>query len=342
MNKTEKIKVGIVGAAGVGGIELYKRLIRHPGVEVVFITSETYAGKNISHFLPELIVTDDLIFENLNVSKQTGVADAVFLALPDKVSIQYVAAFAKDSVVIDLSAAYRLEDPAEFEKWYKYPHTDQESIADAVYGLSEWNREAIKKATLIANPGCYPTSVLLPLLPLLKNGFLKNDRPIIVDSKSGVSGMGRKTNSAASYLEIDSNFRAYGVGTHRHSPEISQELNKVADVPIQSIFTPHLLPLKQGILSTIYISSDASAEDCNEFLTDFYKDERFVKVGGDMLPETGKIVGTNMNWFSVVESAIEGTLVIVSAIDNLIKGASGQALQNFNIRFSFDEETGLV
>ncbi len=337
-----KITVGIVGAAGLGGIELYKRLIRHPGVEVVFITSETYAGKNISYFLPELIATDDLIFENLNAEKQAGIADAVFLALPDKVSIQYAATFVKDSVVIDLSAAYRLEDTAEFEKWYRYPHTDQASLTDAVYGLSEWNRDAIKTANLIANPGCYPTSVLLPLLPLLKKGLIKNDRPIIVDSKSGVSGMGRKTNSAASYLEIDSNFRAYGVGIHRHSPEISQELNKVGNIPIQSIFTPHLLPLKQGILSTIYLLSDSSADECNAFLTDFYKDERFVKVGGDMLPETGKIVGTNMNWFSVVESAIEGTLVIVSAIDNLIKGASGQALQNFNIRFGFAEETGLV
>lgn len=336
-----RIKIGIAGAAGFSGLELIKILIRHPGAEIVFVTSEQFAGQRISDFLPLEGKDLDLTFEPLDAAVQREKADAVFLALPAGPALQCAGIFADRTVVIDLSAAFRLKDAAVFEKWYKEPHTDTESLKTAVYGLVELAREQIKDAQLIANPGCYPTSALLPLVPLADADAIEPGT-VIIDSKSGVSGMGRKVNAAATFMEIYRNFRAYGVGTHRHTPEIAQMINSRKGERYKTVFTPHLVPIDRGIETTIYFNSRFSAAQCRDILKKRYTDEPFIRITDDALPDTLRVSGTNLCWFTVQESSEPGTLIIVSVIDNLVKGAAGQAVQNFNLRFGFDEQTALV
>ena len=346
----KRIKVGILGAAGFSGLELVKILAAHKNAELVFLTSERFAGRKIVEFLPELLnyssgSTDmtmaEMEFENLNPHKQAGLADVVFFALPAEVSIQNAEVFLKDSVVIDLSAGFRIKDKSVYEAYYKHEHTQTGILEDAVYGLTELYRDSVKNAKIIANPGCYPTSALLPLLPLIQSEFI-DPGLIIIDSKSAVSGMGRKVNSDATFMEIYENFRAYAVGTHRHTPEISQEISLIKNGVFKTIFTPHLVPMKRGILSTIYFNSSKKAEDCIELLAKKYEGEPFIRVTQKELPQTGKVEGTNLCWMTVVPSGQPGTLIAISAIDNLIKGAAGQAVQNFNVRFGFDEREALI
>jgi N-acetyl-gamma-glutamyl-phosphate reductase len=260
-------------------------------------------------------------------------ADAAMRAAPDFL--------ATGAVVIDLSAAFRLLDPQVYARWYKEEHVSAQLLPEAVYGLVEHERERIRTARLIANPGCYPTSALLPLLPFVKAGVLESG-PVIVDSKSGVSGMGRKVAPESTFMEINENFRAYGVGTHRHTPEIAQELAKQAGNDVPLVFTPHLLPLTRGILSTIYIRTALDVGACNSLLADAYRDEPFVLAGDGVLPETAKVSGTNLCHCSAFPTNAPGTVVLISAIDNLVKGAAGQAVQNLNTRFGFPETAALV
>ncbi|HPN82310.1 MAG TPA: N-acetyl-gamma-glutamyl-phosphate reductase [Spirochaetota bacterium] len=335
------VKVGIAGAAGFSGLELFSMLVRHPHVEIVFITSEQHAGRPISDFIVAQKGGFDPVFEPLDPASQSVKAECVFFALPAESSLEAGPGFVHDSVVIDLSAAYRLSDPVEYKKWYKHEHTATEILPSAVYGMTEWNRDSVRTASLIANPGCYPTSVLIPMLPLMARGYCSNDT-VIVDSKSGVSGMGRKVTPEATFMQISNNFRAYGVGTHRHTPEIAQELALAASFATPVIFTPHLLPIERGILSTIYFKSAKTAEECRAHLAHFYEGEPFVRVLDNGLPEIAHVAHTNLCVCTVVPSGIPGTLIAVSTIDNLVKGAAGQAIQNMNVRFGFPEETALV
>ena len=338
----DTIRVGIAGAAGFSGLELFKILVRHPRAEIVFITSEQYAGRPVSDFLLEQAGAFDPAFVPLDSAKLAGQADVVFFALPHESSMEHAEAFVRASRVIDLSAAFRIKDPIIYEKWYKHAHTASELLPGAVYGLSEYNRDALRDARLIANPGCYPTSVLLPMLPLAGKGYVREGN-CIIDSKSGVSGMGRKATLDASFMQISGNFRAYGIGgAHRHTPEIAQELNLGSAVPLDVVFTPHLLPIERGILSTIYFRSDKSAEECREFLTHYYEGEPFVRVLPTGLPEIAHVAHTNLCACTIVPSGVPGTLIAVSAIDNLVKGAAGQAVQNMNICFGFPEEMALI
>jgi len=336
----DKIRAGIAGAAGYSGLELFRILARHPRVSISFITSEQFAGRPVSDFLPEQAGGFDPRFVPLDAAQLSGQADVVFLALPAESSLEHAEAFLRSASVIDLSAAFRLKDARVYEKWYKHPHTASALLPGAVYGLSEWNRDALREARLIANPGCYPTSVLIPMLPLVSKGYVSGGS-IIVDAKSGVSGMGRKVTADSSFMQINENFRAYGVGTHRHTPEIAQELLSAGEGAIDLVFTPHLLPIERGILSTIYFKSGFQAEECRLFLAHFYEGEPFVRVLMDGLPETARAAHTNLCVCTVVPSGTEGTLIAISVIDNLIKGAAGQAVQNMNIAFGFPEELAL-
>lgn len=335
------IRVGIAGAAGFSGLELFSTLIKHPQVEITFITSEQHAGRRISEFIVSQQGGFDPVFEPLDPESQAAKADVVFFALPPETSLSAAQKFLDKAVVIDLSAAFRLNNADIYQKWYKHEHSAPDLLPQAVYGLTEWNRDAVRNANLIANPGCYPTSVLLPLLPLIAHGYCKGG-PVIIDSKSGVSGMGRKVSPEATFMQIANNFKAYGVGTHRHTPEIAQELALASNLEPPVVFTPHLLPIERGILSTVYFQSAKSAEECRAHLSHFYEGEPFVRVLDKSLPEIAQVVHTNLCVCTVLPSGTPGILIVVSVIDNLIKGAAGQAIQNMNVRFGLREENALV
>lgn len=326
MAKYSKIKTAVIGANGFAGIEIVRLLSSHPHAELKAVTSRANEGKRVCDVFRgtpcELTFTDP----SDPVIKECDVA---FVALPQTAGAAIVGELIDNGVrAIDLSADYRFDDLSLYENVYgvKHPRPDLNEIA--VYGLCEHNRQAIRSAKLVANPGCYVTSVLLPLLPACKKGAISD---IIVDAKSGTSGAGRKSDEAYSFCTVDENFKAYGVFTHRHAPEISEKLG--TDV----LFTPHLLPVKRGILSTIYFKTEDEAATA-EILKTSYKDSPFVEYS-DVLPEIGTVAHTNRCVFSARFS--NGRGIIVSVLDNLLKGAAGQAVQNMNIMFGLDETTGL-
>jgi N-acetyl-gamma-glutamyl-phosphate reductase len=344
MKGDDMLNVAVVGASGYTGVELLRILHCHPEVAVTCVTSEQSAGKRISDLFPSLRERCDLILENLEPVRIAERADIVFTALPHKAAMEVVPTFLKlKKKVIDLSADYRLHDAAEYGQWYE-PHMNPELLKQAVYGLPEIRRAKIAKAQLVANPGCYPTSVTLGLAPLLKSGLI-DTTTIIVDAKSGVSGAGRNAKVDNLYCEVNDGFKPYGVGgTHRHIPEIEQELSLLAGNPITITFTPHLVPMDRGILSTIY----ATAKKKNttlELITlykEFYKGEGFVRVLPEgQFPSTAYVRGSNFCDIGLTLDARTGRVIVVSAIDNLVKGASGQAVQNMNIVCGFPENLGL-
>lgn len=336
------IKVGILGASGYTGAELIRFLINHPKVDIQFLTAERHAGKKVKdifpHFsnknLPSLIKIDDVSWD---------MVDCVFCALPHATTQEVIKTIPKDIKVIDLSADFRLENPLDYRKWYGKDHQALELQKEAVYGLSEWNREDIISSRLIACPGCYPTSILLPLLPLVKNKLIKNDS-LIIDSKSGVSGAGRSLKESSLFCEVAGGLSAYGIPAHRHLSEIEQELSKTAEEKVTVTFTPHLIPMKRGIFTTIYgeFNQDVPFDMLRKTLSDFYKEEFFVSVldQGDMV-STHHVQGSNFCKISLFEGRKPNQFIITSVIDNLIKGASGQAVQNMNILYGLDEMTGL-
>jgi N-acetyl-gamma-glutamyl-phosphate reductase len=338
------IKVAVVGASGYTGVELLRLLQGHTEVTVTCVTSEQSAGKKISEVFPSLRGCCDLVLESVEPIAVAAKADLIFTALPHQAAMKVVPTFlALGKKVIDLSADYRLQDADEYARWYE-PHLSPELLAEAVYGLPEIRRAAIVGARLVANPGCYPTSVILGLAPLLKNGLI-DPTTIISDSKSGVSGAGRAAKVDNLYCEVNDGFKAYGVGgVHRHIPEIEQELALLAGGKLTISFTPHLVPMDRGILSTIYatLRGAPSAAELHALYVHQYADEPFVRVLPlGQFPSTAYVKGSNFCDIGLTVDQRTGRVIVVSAIDNLVKGASGQAIQNMNIICGFPETLGL-
>lgn len=338
------VKIAICGGSGYTGGELLRLLALHPQAEVTAVTSEKSAGKSVVSLFPNLFKYSDLLYVPLDKEALAKKADVFFMALPHAASQEAVDFFVKKGkLVIDLSADYRLKDPSVYETWYKTTHNYKKTLKKAVYGLPEIHRAKIKKAHLVANPGCYPTGALLGLYPLFKAGLAELTSPIIIDSKSGTSGAGRQADIAYSFCEVNEGFRAYGIATHRHTPEIEQELSTLAKKTVQVDFTPHLLPLDRGILTTIYVKT--KTQDYKKLRALYertYKDEPFVHLLREgQYPNIKHVRGTNNCLIGLAYNKRTGMLIIVTVIDNLVKGASGQAVQNFNIMLGFDEKTAL-
>ncbi|HQV80580.1 MAG TPA: N-acetyl-gamma-glutamyl-phosphate reductase [Agitococcus sp.] len=335
------IKVGIVGGTGYTGVELLRLLAQHPEVELKAVTSRTEAGMPVSQMYPNLRGRVDLPFSEPTL-ENLGSCDVVFFATPNGVAMKQVPELLAHGVkIIDLAADFRLKDPAQWQQWYGMPHTSEDLLAEAVYGLPEVNREAIKTARLVANPGCYPTAVQLGFLPLLKAGLI-DSQSLIADAKSGVSGAGRKAEVATLLCEAGDSFKAYGVAGHRHLPEIKQGLANMTGAPVGLTFVPHLLPMIRGIHATLYARLTADIPDIQALYEQTYQHEAFVDVlPAGSHPETRSVRGANMCRMAVHRPQGGNTVVILSVIDNLVKGAAGQAVQNMNIMCGLPETTGL-
>ena len=338
------LTVAVVGASGYTGVELLRILQSHPEVAVTCVTSEQSAGKRISEVFPSLRSRCDMLLENLEPVRIAERADLVFTALPHKAAMEVVPTFLKlGKRVIDLSADYRLHDAAEYERWYE-PHLSPKLLKQAVYGLPEVRRSKIAKAKLVANPGCYPTSIILALAPLLDKRLI-DPASIIADSKSGVSGAGRSAKVDNLYCEVNDGFKAYSVGgAHRHIPEIEQELSLLAGKKLTISFTPHLVPMDRGILSTVYSVplQPVVASELTALFEQHYYGEPFVRVlPTGQFPSTAYVRGSNFCDIGVTVDQRTGRVIVVSAIDNLVKGASGQAVQNMNLVCGFPENMGL-
>ncbi|UNW05562.1 N-acetyl-gamma-glutamyl-phosphate reductase [Acinetobacter indicus] len=341
------ISVGIVGGTGYTGVELLRLLLRHPEVQVTVLTSRTEAGRRVDDMFPSLRGHTDLCYSDLNI-EDLKQCDVVFFATPHGVAMKHAADLvAANTKVIDLAADFRLQDLAQFEKWYGMEHACPDILKDSVYGLSELNREQIKTAQVIGNPGCYPTTVQLGLAPLLKSAeTLIKPKSIIIDAKSGVSGAGRKASLGMIYSENADNFKAYGVAGHRHHPEILEALENISgqkDVFNHIVFVPHLVPMIRGMLSTMYIDlTDAGdATDVQALYEQFYAQEQFVDVmPAGSSPETRSVRGANQLRIALYKPQPK-KLVVLVAQDNLVKGAAGQAVQNMNLMFGFTEQAGL-
>jgi N-acetyl-gamma-glutamyl-phosphate reductase len=341
---TAKLKIAIVGSSGYTGGELFRILLHHPLAMVTAVTSEKSAGKPIADIFPHLAGLTDLICEPLDPESIAKRADFVFLALPHVTAQEAAFRFHKlGKKIVDLSADYRLADAVLYEKWYEHCHQYPDLLRHAVYGLPELHREKIKQASLIANPGCYPTSAILGLAPLLKQGIV-DSQSIVIDSKSGVSGAGRSPSLAHHYPEVNEGLMAYKIGSHRHTPEIEQELSALAGRPVIVSFTPHLIPMNRGILTTIYasFSRDTNALRLHALYEEFYKQEPFVRLlPPGRFPNVRNVRGSNFCDIGVYADPRTGRAVIVTAIDNLVKGAAGQAIQNMNLMVGFSETDGL-
>ena len=337
-------KIAIVGASGYTGVELLRILKLHPGVDVTVVTSRQYEGTRVEDLFPSLHGYETLRFSAPDVDMICNNADLVFTAVPHQTAMAVVPQFIEAGLkVVDLSADFRIRSREVYEAWYQ-EHSAPELLGQAVYGLPELYRSRITSSRLAANPGCYPTSSILPLVPLLKKGMVRPEG-IIIDSKSGTSGAGRGTSVATLFCEVNEGFKAYKVGEHRHTPEIEQELSSAAETRIKINFTPHLVPMNRGILSTIYCNladPGTSTSDIINTLTQFYKDAPFVRVLPEgVFPNVSSVRGSNYCDIGVKVDARTGRLILVSVIDNLVKGASGQAVQNMNLMCGFEETLAL-
>lgn len=344
---TDKANIGILGASGYTGSELLRLLLCHPCVDIALLTADRRAGQTVRdvfpqfspYALPRLVSIDDVDWPSAGL-------DLVFCALPHGTTqtvIEKLLAAAPRTKVVDLSADFRLFDEAAYEYWYGHAHRAPDLQREAVYGLVEVYREKIKEARLVANPGCYTTCGQLPLLPLIRAKAIDLDA-IVIDAKSGMTGAGRSAKEAMLFSEVSEGFHAYGVGHHRHMAELDQEFSKAAGRKVVPTFTPHLVPMNRGILSTIYVrgTEGRGAEELYAILTDAYADEPFVHVlpFGEM-PQTRHVRGSNLTFIGVARDRVPGRAIIGSALDNLVKGASGQAVQNMNLMLGFPEDTGL-
>ena len=342
------VSVGIVGGTGYTGVELLRLLLRHPQVTVRVLTSRTEAGKRVADMFPSLRGHTDLEFSDLNLDllKQ---CDVVFFATPHGVAMKHAKELvAAQTKVIDLAADFRLQNLEQFEKWYGLQHSCPDILQNSAYGLTELNRERIKQASVIGNPGCYPTTVQLGLAPLLKSEQnLVNPSSIIIDAKSGVSGAGRKASMGMIYSENADNFKAYGVSGHRHHPEIVEALENISGqkgVFDHIVFVPHLVPMIRGMLSTIYLdlTEQGANTDIQALYEQFYADEKFVDVmPPNSSPETRSVRGANELRIALYKPQPH-KLIVLSVQDNLVKGAAGQAVQNMNLMFDFAEDAGLT
>ena len=336
------INASIVGATGYTGQELIDILLAHPNVRLTGLYSTTDEPKPIGLLVPRFAKRTDLVCKKFDGSEVIAKSDVVFLALPHTQAMDAVPALLKaGKLVIDLSADYRFKDLRAYEKAYNLKHKDKANIAKAVYGLPELYREKIKNAKLVSNPGCYPTCAILALAPLVATGTIDLDY-VIIDAKSGTSGAGKKTVQEALFSEVDEDFRAYKVNTHQHMPEIEQELTKLAGEKVGVTFVPHLLPLKRGILETVYLRTNKklTSENALALYRKFYKNEPFVRIKDEGFPSIKDVNNTNFCDIGIKVFAKE--IIIVAVIDNLLKGASGQAVQNLNIMMDYPETAGIL
>lgn len=337
------IKVAVVGATGYAGAELVRILTGHLEASLVLITSRQYAGTSFAEIYPAMAGITDLECIPFDVDAVSEAADFVFTALPHKVAMEVVPGLLeKGAKVIDLSADFRFKDAAVYEKWYQ-PHESPSLLADAVYGLPEVNSASIRTSSLIGNPGCYPTSTILPLAPFMKGDLIDLDS-IIVDSKSGVSGAGRSLSLTTHFCEVHEGFRAYKVAAHRHTPEMEEVLGALAGRPVTITFTPHLVPMSRGMLTTIYadLSGDVSPDNVRDLLESYYNDKPFIRIlNPGRAPDTLHVRGTNYCDIGFQIDQRAHRLILISVIDNLVKGASGQAVQNMNIMAGLPETAGL-
>jgi N-acetyl-gamma-glutamyl-phosphate reductase len=334
-------RIAILGATGYTAVEVIKILLRHPEAEIVAVTSRQEGNVPVAMIHPSLTGRLDLTLENLEPAQIAARSDCVFSCLPHGVTAAMVPALLSGGCrVVDFSADYRLDNPEVFANWYGQKHPDPERLGKVVYGLPELFREQIVGAQLVANPGCYPTTAILALAPLLKTGLIETT-DIIIDSKSGVSGAGRTPKLTTHYPECNESISAYNIGRHRHIPEIERILGIAAGGPVELIFTPHLVPMDRGILTTAYSrpKSPVTEEQVLQTLRDFYQDEPFVRVV-DHLPGTKDSQGTN--FCDITARVFRGRVLTISCIDNLIKGASGAAVQNFNLMYGYPETTALL
>ncbi|MFH1093152.1 MAG: N-acetyl-gamma-glutamyl-phosphate reductase [Candidatus Omnitrophota bacterium] len=337
------IKAAVIGATGYAGEELISILLRHPEIEISNLVAKIERSTPISSIFPWLENKLDLECNSrIDVEAISKSSDVVFLALPHRVSMEIAPSFLSAGMkVIDFSADYRLKDLNEYQKWYGVTHKSKEFVKDSVYGLCELNREKIKKANLIANPGCYPTGAILTCAPFLKEDIVDSD--IIIDAKSGTSGAGRTLAVSLLYSEVNENFKAYKVCNHQHSPEITQELQLQSKGKVHLSFVPHLVPMNRGILSTIYMNlkKNISVFEAVDVLKKFYQGEPFIRIKqADMFPEIKDV--RNSNFCDIGIKIDQKRLIAIAAIDNLVKGAAGQAVQNCNIMFGIDETMGLL
>ena len=335
------VRCGILGATGYTALELIKLLLRHPGAKITAVTSRQEGRPAISSVHPSLTSRLDLHLEDFGAAAVAERCDCVFSCLPHAASAESCKALlAAGARVIDFSADYRLNDAATYEKWYEHAHPDPERLGNTVYGLPELFAEDIPSARLVANPGCYPTSAILPLAPLLKAGLVE-PTDIIVDSKSGVSGAGRTPKLGTHFPECNESISAYSVGKHRHAPEIEQILGRATGKTVEIIFTPHLVPMDRGILTVCYArpTRELTQTQVLGTLKEFYAGQPFIRVV-EHLPATKDTAHTN--FVDITARIVRGRAVLISAEDNLIKGASGAAVQNFNLMFGFPETTALL
>ncbi|MCF8011731.1 MAG: N-acetyl-gamma-glutamyl-phosphate reductase [Clostridiales bacterium] len=338
------IKVGIVGATGYAGAELVRIFSNHPHVRIAALTTQSYSDKPFYEVYPHLYKYVDMACEELDIPALVEKSDVVFTALPHGHAVPVAEEVVRQGKkFIDIGADFRFTDYKVYEKWYKIAHGSKEMLKQAVYGMPELHREKIKNADIIGNPGCYPTGAILGLAPLMARGTL-DPGSLIVDSKSGISGAGRKLSLNTHYSEINDNTRAYGIAAHRHMPEIEQELGQLFGKEISLIFTPHLVPMTRGILSTMYgyLKEDININDLRGIYANYYKDETFVRLlPPEMLPQTKAVFGSNYCDIGMTVDPRTRRVIVVSAIDNLVKGASGQAVQNMNLMCGLNENTGL-
>ncbi len=334
------IRVAIIGATGYTALELIKILLRHPEVEITALTSRSEGNPHVASVHPQLAGRIDLQMADLSPAEIASRAEVAFSCLPHGVTASLVPKLLDAGMrVVDLSADYRLNGAESYADWYGQTHADPERLGPTVYGLPELFRERIRDARLVANPGCYPTSAILPLAPLIKGGLVA-PREVIIDSKSGVSGAGRTPKLTTHFPECNESISAYNVGRHRHTPEIEQVLSLASGRAVEVIFTPHLVPMDRGILSTVYTQplGDISEERALAAIREFYSREPFVRVVNH-LPGSKDTVGTN--FCDITVRLVRGRLITISCLDNLIKGASGAAVQNFNLMYGFNETTAL-
>jgi len=339
---SQKIQAVVLGASGYTGAELVRLLSQHGQVKISALTADRNAGRRFGELYPHLAHLDlpEMVkAEDADLTK----ADIIFCCLPHGTTQDVISALPKGPRVIDLSADFRLADTGQYETWYGQPHRALELQRQAVYGLTELARPLIKDANLVANPGCYPTAALLPLIPLVDSGVILPDE-IIIDAKSGVSGAGRAAKETSLFAEVSDGLQAYAVAAHRHAPEIEQGLSKAAGHPLTVTFTPHLVPMNRGIFSTAYVrfAGEAGIDDLRSALAERYADESFVRVlASGQTPSTRHVRGSNFCHIAIFEDRVPGRAIVLSVIDNLVKGASGQAVQNMNLMFRLEETMGL-
>jgi N-acetyl-gamma-glutamyl-phosphate reductase len=337
-------RVAVVGATGYAGAELVRILAGHPKVKLTALTSRQHSGKIFSHVYPSMAGIVDMPCEEFSVESLAENADLIFTALPHKLPMEIVPELVKKGIrIVDLSADFRFSDVSLYETYYQ-PHTCPQLLKKAVYGLSEVYTERIRSSDIVGNPGCYPTSTLLPLIPLIKAGLIETER-IVVDSKSGVSGAGRSPSLTSHHCEVNESFKAYKVANHRHNPEMNEVLSKEANKPVHVTFVPHLVPMTRGMETTIYavLTKQISEKQIRNHIREYYNSRRFIRLRNEgFAADTLHVKGTNFCDIGIHIDQAAKLVVLTSAIDNLVKGAAGQAVQNMNIMLDLDETVGLM